>query len=148
MRITPRRSIAFAMLAALAIASLTACGATQPTTTQTHTVQVTLSDTGISATPTTFHAGMHYHFIVTNHGTVSHEFLIMPPGMSQMMGQMPMSQWHQQALHASGMLGPGMMDAFDFTFSTMPMMTQGQSAEFGCYAEGYPLMHTPINVQP
>jgi uncharacterized cupredoxin-like copper-binding protein len=148
MRITARSRTALALLVALAVASLVACGATQATTTQTQTVQVTLTDTGISVMPTMFHAGIRYRFVVTNHGTVSHEFLIMPPGMAQTINQMPMAQWHQQALHASGILGPGMMDSFDYAFTAMPMMGQGQYAEFGCYAAGYPLMHVPIDVRP
>lgn len=148
------------LLACMALAlfvavGLTACGPTQTTASatqtaaaQTQTVTVVLTDTNLTATPTTFRPGVRCHFVVTNHGTVPHEFLIMPPGMAQMMGRMPMAQWHQQALHATGMLGPGMMTTFDYTFSSMPMMAQGQYAAFGCYAAGYPLMHVPIMVQP
>ena len=145
-----RTSHLAATLALFVVVGLAACGTAQTTTppTQTQTVHVTLTDTGISATPTTFHAGMRYHFVVTNTGTVAHEFLIMPPGMAQAMGQMPMAQWHQQALQSTGMMGPGMMDAFDYAFTSMPMMQQGQYAEFGCYANGYPLMHMRIDVQP
>ncbi len=141
-------------LVLFAAVGLTACGSTQttaaqtPAPTTTQTVTVVLTDTTITATPTTFRPGVRCHFIVTNHGTIPHEFLIMPAGMAQLMGQMPMAQWHQQALHTTGMIGPGMMTTFDYTFANMPMMTQEQYPAFGCYADGHPLMYVPIIVQP
>ena len=138
--------LAGAVLAVFALVGLAACGTAQAATTQT--VNVTLTDAGVTATPTTFHAGMRYHFVVTNNGTVAHEFLIMPPGMAHAMGQMPMAQWHRQAMQSTGLIGPGVMDSFDYTFATMPMMQQGQGDEFGCYADGYPFKHLQISVQP
>jgi uncharacterized cupredoxin-like copper-binding protein len=144
-----RTSLLVAASCAVFVAvGLTACGPAQTAAPQTQTVTVSLTDSAIIASQTTFHPGVQYHFVVTNNGTTSHEFLIMPPGMAQMMSQMPMNQWRQQALHASGMLGPQMMAEFDYTFADMPMMQQGQDAAFGCYADGHPLMQMPITVNP
>jgi hypothetical protein len=144
-----RRKVFVGMaIALLVLVGLSACSSTSTSSTQTQTVNVTLTDSGITATPTTFHPGQRCHFIVTSHGTVSHEFLIMPPGMAAMMGEVPMSQWYQQAWHATGMIGPDMTATFAYTFGTMPMMQSGQYAGFGSYADGHPLMQVPVTVQP
>jgi uncharacterized cupredoxin-like copper-binding protein len=134
------------LVAFIALMGLAGCGASQVTATQTMTV--TLTDGGITATPSTAHAGMRYHFVVTNTGTVSHEFMIMPPGIAEYVGQMPMAQWMRQARYTTGPMAPGMNDEFDFTFANLPMMQQGQRDVFGCYADGSPVMYATIDLQP
>ena len=138
-------------VALLVVVGLSACGTTPSAQTQrirqTLTMSVTLNDSGIAATSTTFHPGERCRFVVTNHGTIPHEFLIMPPDMAAMMSRMPMAQWRQQAWHATGLLEPGMMTTFDYAFGSMTMMQQGQCAAFGCYTDGYALMQLPITVR-
>jgi hypothetical protein len=144
------RLAALAVSAVVAAAILTACGPQAQTAPPTatpgvQTVRVTLTDTTITASQTTFRPGVRCHFVVTNSGTVPHQFWLMPQGTAQMMGRMPTEQWRQQLLYASQDIGPGRMAAFDYTF-TMPMMQQ--SLALGCYAAGHPLMQLPITVRP
>src|SRR5437660_3608926 len=66
------------------ITVLTACGstaATPPVPSGYTEVQITLSDYKIQSSLTTFTAGKPYYFVITNKGAVTHEFMIMPPGM-------------------------------------------------------------------
>jgi uncharacterized cupredoxin-like copper-binding protein len=139
---------AIALVALLIGVSLAACTtAAQTTATSTSSVQtinVTLTDTAITASQTTVPPGVRCHFIVTNHGTVPHQFWLMPANMAQMMSQMPMMQWQNQILYRTPDIGPGMMNEFDYTF-TMPMMQQ--SLAYGCYtANGQPVISMPMRV--
>jgi uncharacterized cupredoxin-like copper-binding protein len=70
---------------------LTACGG-QKTATE---VKITVKEFGIESAVTSFEAGVPYHFVVTNEGSVDHEIMIMPPlaatdqtGMGMDMGTM------------------------------------------------------------
>jgi hypothetical protein len=139
-----------AIVLLLAGASLAGCGTTQAQTTATaipnvQTVTVTLTDSVVTASHTTFRPGVRYHFIVTNHGTRPHQFWLMPQGMAQMMSNMPMAQWHQQVMFSTQDIGPGMMKTADYTFTDSMMH---QQLAFGCYTtNGQVLMEMPIYVQ-
>lgn len=150
MRTHPARLAAVALIAVLAGAILTACASQArmaPTSTPAvQTVTVTLTDTTVTASQTTFRPGVRYHFIVTNRGTHPHQFWLMPQQMAQTMRQMPMAQWHQQLMYSSQDIGPGMMATFDYTF-TMPMAQQ--QLAFSCYtASGQSVIEMPIRVAP
>ena len=141
---------AVALIALLAAVGLTACTAQSQTpstsTTGGQTIAVALTDTTVTASQTTFQPGVRYHFLVTNHGTRAHQFWLMPQGMAQRMGQMPMGQWRQQLLYSSQDIGPGMMATVDYTFTTP--MAQQQLA-FGCYTtDGQSLVELPMRVTP
>ncbi len=107
------------MLTAVVLAACS--GSTNPTggssTTpagQSQAVQVTVYDDRMALSQTTFSAGMPYHFVVTNKGTLQQECLIMPHAM----GQTPMGDLRHQALMTTTVMMPGMTRAFDYTFST------------------------------
>jgi uncharacterized cupredoxin-like copper-binding protein len=146
-----RSRLSFAILIGLLIGtSLTACTSirSQVTPTSTPAVQtitVTLTDTAITASQTTVRPGVRYHFVVTNRGKMPHQFWLMPQGMSQMMSQMPMSQWHSKVLASTPDIGPGMMASLDYTY-TMPMMQQALA--YGCYtASSQALVEMPMQVR-
>jgi uncharacterized cupredoxin-like copper-binding protein len=141
---------AVAVLLVLAAANLAGCGTTQAlsTSNRTSTVQtvtVTLTDTGVTASQTTFRPGERCHFIVTNRGTRPHQFWLMPQGMVQRMSEMPMAQWHQQVMFSTADIGPGMMATVDYTFANAMMH---QQLAFGCYtANGEVLRDMPIHME-
>jgi uncharacterized cupredoxin-like copper-binding protein len=145
-----RSRLSFAFSVGLLIGtSLTACTAlgSQATTTSApalQTITVTLTDTAITASQTTVRPGVRCHFVVTNRVTMPHQFWLMPQGMSQMMSQMPMSQWHSKVLASTPDIGPGMMASMDYTY-TIPMMQQALA--YGCYTATSPsLMELPMRV--
>lgn len=150
MRTLRANLVTVALIALLVGVSLAACTTQAQTsatsTTGAPTVAVTLTDTTVTASQTTFQPGVRYHFVMTNHGAHAHQFWLMPQGMAQRMSQMPMGQWRQQLLYSSQTIGPGMTGAFDYTF-TSPM-AQRQLA-FGCYtADGQTVIEMPMRVNP
>lgn len=141
---------AVALIALLAGVSLTACASqTQMTPTPTsgiQTVTVTLTDTAVTASQTTFRPGVRYHFLMTNRGTRPYQFWLMPQGMAQRMSQMPMAQWRQHLLYSSQDIGPGMTATIDYTFTASMMQ---QQLAFGCYpVNGQSVIEMPIHVTP
>jgi hypothetical protein len=77
---------------------------------------------------------------------VPHQFWLMPQGMSQMISQMPMSQWHSRMSYSIPDIGPGMMASSDYTF-TMPMMQQALA--YGCYsAHSQSVIEMPRRISP
>jgi hypothetical protein len=136
----PRLALGAALLLLVA-ALLAACSAsTYPSTSSSATpagqhqdVQVTVHDDRMDLSQTTFSAGTPYHFVVTNHGTLPQECLIMP----HQMGQMPMGDLRHQALMTTNVMMPGAVRAFDYTFS---VATVPQQVEFTCYYNGHATM--------
>jgi uncharacterized cupredoxin-like copper-binding protein len=119
------------LLTGLSLAACTAYAQPAPAPTpQVHTVTVTLTDTALTASQKTVRPGVHYAFVVTNRGTVVHQFWLMPAGMAQMMKQMPMAQWHSQLLYATQDIAPGKTAKFTYTFTTATMK---HSLAFGSY---------------
>ena len=123
---------------------LTACGGQKATE-----VQITLTEFGIKSSVTDFKAGVPYHFVVTNEGTVNHEIMIMPPLMEAQMGMaMDMGELDNMALVmiSADELTPGTTKSFDYTF-TEPA-TVG-SLEFACHTPGHyeAGMKLPITVK-
>jgi hypothetical protein len=124
-----------ALLLALVVLSLGACGSTSSSS-----VHVTLTDTGVQAAQTSFQPNMTYHFVVTNHGGAPQTFLIMPQGM----GGMPMGAMHQRAMVRMQDIAPGATVWIDYTF---PMTMAHQSFVLGCYSAGHPVMWQSAQVQ-
>jgi uncharacterized cupredoxin-like copper-binding protein len=118
-------------------------GLTPPSGSQT--VQVTLSDTKVDSSLTTFTAGMPYHFVVTNTGQVSHQFVMIPMGMG--MEHMSVDDMHHAALYMYDSVAPGETRTFDYTFASS---TAGQSLEFVCGTQGHYAagMQLPFMVNP
>ena len=55
---------------------LSACGSKEPVT-----VEVTLTESGIESSLSTFETGQTYSFVITNEGALAHEFVISEPLM-------------------------------------------------------------------
>jgi len=134
-------SIALMVIAAFILA---ACGgsAAAPASNKPVEVQVTLSDFKIESSLTTFSTGVPYHFIVTNKGSVAHEFEIMPPATD------PLSPEQVSKMTLAGIptVQPGATQTLDYTF-TQPASTG--KLEFACHLPGHydAGMHTPIVVK-
>jgi uncharacterized cupredoxin-like copper-binding protein len=107
-------------------------------------VTVTETEFSIESSMTTFEVGVAYHFIVTNNGTVNHEFDIMPPEPADT----PENQVQQESLArlTQEKLPPGTTATLDYTF-TKPYPVG--SLEFACHLPGHydAGMHLPIIVQ-
>lgn len=139
----------FAPITALVIISimvLAACGgSTSAQASKKPTeVQVTLSEFKIESSMTTFSTGVPYRFVVTNKGTVNHEFAVISP----MAGAVTPEQVQQTALaRISGDdLPPGATKTLDYTFT---QAAPAGNLEFACHLPGHyeAGMHLPIVVQ-
>ncbi len=133
---------------------LAACGSSmtpsgpqqgQATPSGSQTVQVTLSESKVDSSLTTFTAGMPYHFVVTNTGQVAHQFVMKPMGMD--MELMSVDEMHHAALYMYDSVAPGETRMFDYTFA---MSTAGQSFEFACGTQGHyeAGMQLPFMINP
>ncbi|MBL0345039.1 hypothetical protein [Candidatus Villigracilis affinis] len=112
-------------------------------------VQINLTEFGIESSVTDFESGVLYRFIVTNAGTVEHEFMIMPPLTADEMGMgMDMGEMDQMALAmiATEKLQPGVTATLDFSFTeTAP----AGALELACHTPGHyeANMKLPITVK-
>ncbi len=115
------------------ITVLTACGSTAaavPPPSGYTEVQITLSDYKIQSSLTTFTAGKPYYFVITNKGAVTHEFMIMPPGMGGHIKTL-----NKMSFAAVENLAPGETTTLKFTFERT---ASPQHLEFSChYADHY-----------
>ena len=139
--------VSFILILAACGSSTTPSGSQpgQTTPSGSQTVQVTLSDNKVDSSLTTFTAGMPYHFIVTNSGQVTHQFVMIPMGMG--MEHMSVDDMHHAALYMYDSVAPGETRMFDYTFA---MSTAGQSLEFACGTQGHYAsgMQLPFMVNP
>ena len=110
------------------------------------TVQVTLVEYKITSSITTFHVGIPYHFVVTNRGTIPHEFMIMP-----LMGDnISVASMDSASLVFIPIISPGQTGIIDYTFTRpethleMACHFTGRQASDSHYAQG---MHLAIVVQ-
>lgn len=105
-------------------------------------VKVTLVEFHISSTLTVFHAGMTYHFTISNVGQQVHEFLIMPdkPDGSPLP---PGVQFNQKLIEIE-QVAPGSTLTINFTFSP----TSAGRYEIACLMRGHYMagMKLPIRV--
>lgn len=95
-------------------------------------VRVTASEFKLEALQTEFVAGRRYRFVVTNQGSVNHEFMIMPP----MMSGMSMEKMDEMALTmiTEDDLRPGTTKTIEVTF---PKAAPEGKLEFACHVEGH-----------
>ncbi len=118
----------------------------QPTVPKPTEVQVTMTEFKIEPSMTNFKAGAPYRFVVTNKGTVNHDFSISPPVMEGMAG-MSSEDMHKNALAMvdAADLPPGAMKTVDVTF-TKPM--SAGEMEFACHTPGHyeSGMHVPMTI--
>jgi len=132
--------IVFTIVATL---GLTSCGGGASASDKPVNVQVNLTEFKIDSSITSFKVGVPYHFIVTNNGSVPHEFNIMPPES----GQLTTEQVHQMALAEIGQsdLAAGVTATLDYTFTQE--YPQG-ALELTCHLPGHyeAGMHIPIEV--
>lgn len=131
----------------VAILLLAACGGQQPK--ESVEVQITLTEFGIQSSLTEFETGIPYKFVVTNAGTVEHEFMIMPPLTSEDMGMaMDMGELDEMALAMipGSELPAGATASIEFTF-TKP--ASADELEFSCHTPGHyeANMRLPITVK-
>jgi uncharacterized cupredoxin-like copper-binding protein len=108
-----------------AVASPTASGTTQ--------VQIDETDFKIASSTTTFTSGTTYHFIVTNHGQIAHEFMILPKSLGSM-SSMSMDVMDTMALAKVENIAPGQTATLEYTFTSRE---RGSHPEFACYDPGH-----------
>jgi hypothetical protein len=101
-----------------------------------------MNNNRMMSSQTAFSAGMPYHFMMTNKGTLQQQCAMVPYTMG--MGQMPMDMARQHALMMTNMMMPGTTQAFDYSFS---MGMASQQFAFMCYANGNPTMSMGIHVR-
>jgi uncharacterized cupredoxin-like copper-binding protein len=129
------------LLAMFASVALAACGGSPggPVT-----VNVTATEYKFESSRTIFSVGVPYHFVVTNKGTMEHEFMIIKPEPATT----PSDQLDADALaHIEETdLQPGKTVTVDYTF-TQPYATG--TLEFACHLAGHyeQGMHLAITVQ-
>lgn len=119
----------FAVVSLLLVA-LAACGSSTPPGSQE--VNVTLTGTTITSSVMNFSPGVPYHFIVTNTGSASQEFAMMPGGMD--MEHMSLNAIQSKAWHMIDTIAPGMTSTFDYTFASSMM---GHTFEFAGTMSGH-----------
>lgn len=108
-------------------------------------VQVSLSEFKVEPSLTGFKIGSPYRFVVTNKGTVNHDFAISPPMMQGMAGHGSSEDTALVVIKAEDM-PPGTTKTVEYTF-TGPS-TADAPLEFACHVAGHYEggMHTPITV--
>jgi uncharacterized cupredoxin-like copper-binding protein len=139
-----RRFALIASVMILAAIVLVACGGGTASSNQPVDVTVTETEFKIEASMTTFQVGVPYHFIVTNNGTVNHEFDIIPPEPAGT----PETQVQADSLArlTQDQLPPGTTATLDYTFT---QAYPAGSLEFACHLPGHydAGMHTSIIVK-
>lgn len=137
------RKIAFSSLLAVGFAvALAACSGSAPK--QPVTITVTAKDFSFEASQTTFQVGVPYHFVVTNKGTVQHEFMIIKPEPA---GTDSTQLDSEAIVHIEeDDLNPGETHSIDYTF-TKPYPSG--TLEIACHMPGHYEngMHLPIEVK-
>ncbi len=105
-------------------------GAPSPTT-----VTVTMTEFKIEPSMTNFKVGVPYRFVVSNKGTVNHDFSISPPVMAGMTG-MSADGSHESALAVIDAqdMPPGATKTIDVTFSKP---YSSSDIEIACHTPGH-----------
>lgn len=123
----------YKLLPILMIAALSACAGGSSKPNQPVDVEITANEFGFESSLTTFSVGVPYHFVVTNKGTVAHEFMILEPMEP---GTMSMEEMDDMALALieEDDLPPGATASVDVTF-TEP--APPGTLEFACHTPGH-----------
>ncbi len=120
---------------------LSACGSNLQ---EPETVEISLTEFRIQSSLTTFEAGKPYRFVITNYGSIDHEFTIMPPmpaapiatdmGMGEMPG-MDHNNMPGAILHVEQeQLSAGATVTIEFTFAQSASLGL---IEFACHLPGH-----------
>jgi uncharacterized cupredoxin-like copper-binding protein len=135
----------YKLLPVVMIAALSACAVGSSGSTQPVEVQVKANEFSFQSSLTTFSVGVPYHFVVTNTGSVNHEFMIVKPIEP---GAMDMEEMDEMALAVieEDDLPPGATASVDVTFNEP---APPGTLEFACHTEGHyeAGMHLPITVE-
>jgi uncharacterized cupredoxin-like copper-binding protein len=130
------------LIASVMVLGLSACGPPPPVQ-----VDVTLSDFQIVSSLDDFEAGRTYEFVISNEGTLNHEFMVMEPLAMDSMG-MSMAEMDEMALLMveEEELAPGETVTVEYTFL---VSASSDDLEFACHVEGHyeQGMNLPINVE-
>lgn len=122
--------------------SLAACGGS--TSKKPVDVQVTLNEFSIQSSLETFDVGVPYHFVVSNQGSVAHDFMIGAPTQ----GTVSEDDAEASALITieSEDLQPGATKTLDYTFT---QAAPAGTLEFACHVPGHyeAGMKLPITVK-
>ena len=97
-------------------------------------VRVSAAEFAFESSMTEFQTGVTYRFVVTNNGSIPHEFMIMPP--LEMPGEMSMEEMDEMALVLieEEDLPVGATETVEYTF-TEP--APAGSLEFACHTPGH-----------
>lgn len=117
-----------------------------PNTIEPIIVHVTLNEFEITSSLTDFQVGVPYRFVVTNNGTVNHDFSITPPVAQH--GSNPHGDAHDEALAVIGAndMPPGATKSVEVIFHQPYTASQ---IELACHTPGHyeAGMKTPIHVK-
>ncbi len=137
------------------IVTLTACssggglsnGSPTPTAVPAspHKVLVTVTDSSITSSITTFMSGTSYDFVVTNKGHSPHDFLIKERPKGSMTGPPP----HDGVLYIvnSTQLKPGATRSFNFEFPISAPQSDVQFTTHLAGPSGGPTVQIPVQVK-
>ncbi len=141
--------LVFCMLLLAACGNSTSGGpSTQPsapTSVADRQVQVTLTDSTITSSRTTFKANIPYDFIVTNKGTAAHDFII----RRRIRGPAVTPQTDQGILHivSSTQLAPGTTLHFSFEFPQASIQSDVQFSEHLAGPGAGQGPHIPVQIE-
>jgi uncharacterized cupredoxin-like copper-binding protein len=128
------------------VAALSACGGDSASSasdlTVPQTVHIPMGEMYFKPDITTFKVGQHYKFVLTNQGSITHEFVITNVRKS---GQ-SREDLTNEALYHADQINPGQSMTVDFTFK---QPAPAGTLEFECAYPGHYEggMHAPIVVQ-
>lgn len=127
-----RRHLFLSALSFLMLSLLVACASSSGSSTQPVEVRITAGEYYYKSSLTSFEQGVPYRFIVTNEGSVEHEFMILKP----MPTSGDMEQMDAQALAhiEEDDLQPGQTASVDYTFT---QAYPSGTLEFSCHLRGH-----------
>jgi uncharacterized cupredoxin-like copper-binding protein len=139
------RTVFFRAITIFLLILLAACSSAQTDQNKPVEVQIVATEFSFTASQTTFKAGVPYHFVVTNQGTVAHEVMLVKPIEAGMMDMEAMDAMALAHIEESD-LQPGTTQSFDYTFTEAAPTGQ---LEFSCHLPGHYEggMKLPITVQ-
>lgn len=109
-----RSKLAFGLLMAGLAVALAACGGPAPTPSGPVEVQVSLQEFTITSSLSTLQAGVPYHFVITNNGTIAHELVLEGAGVVDE----PLEADGREGEVEEDELPPGATATLDWTFDT------------------------------
>jgi uncharacterized cupredoxin-like copper-binding protein len=140
----PRPRGAVFLVAVVACLLVVACSGSSPiSNAQPTDVTVTLRDFRVTSSVTTYKVGVPYRFVVTNSGSVNHEFMVVPPPKA---GESSDDLDKEALGHIDDAnFPPGNSQTVTVTF-TKP--ESSGALEFACHVPGHyeQGMHLPISV--